>query len=87
MDALSPYEREAVVLRCAGMTSAQIAAQRSVTGNTIKNQVNRVIYKMRAVPEMRNMAARGVIEAVCYRLGYEQALSDIEMQLQRRHAA
>lgn len=83
---LSEREKQGVGLRCAGLTSAQIAAQRDVTGNTIKYQVNRAIEKMRAVPEMRELASQGVVEAVCYRLGYEQALADIA-RLARKRAA
>ena len=84
---LSEREKQGVGLRCAGLTSAQIAAQRDVTGNTIKNQVNRAIEKMRAVPEMRELASQGVVEAVCYRLGYEQALWEIEATMARKRAA
>lgn len=84
---LSEREKQGVGLRCAGLTSAQIADRRFVTGNTIKNQVNRAIEKMRAVPELRDMAATGVVEAVCWRLGYEQALADIETTMARERAA
>lgn len=84
---LSEREKQGVGLRCAGLTSAQIADRRFVTGNTIKNQVNRAIEKMRAVPELRDMAATGVVEAVCWRLGYEQALWDIEATMARKRAA
>ena len=84
---LSEREKQGVGLRCAGLTSAQIADRRFVTGNTIKYQVNRAIEKMRAVPEMRELASQGVVEAVCWRLGYEQALWEIEAQVARKRAA
>ncbi|MCA9876791.1 MAG: hypothetical protein KC442_03385 [Thermomicrobiales bacterium] len=84
---LSRHEHEVVMSRCAGMTLAQIAARRSVTRDTIKNQVTKVIERMRAAPELQHMAAHGVIEAICYRLGYEQALADIEAQVARKRAA
>lgn len=84
---LTRKERSTLERRCAGLGLQEMAEQDGMGWSSQRNRLLRLYEKMRAVPDIEPLPARNITEALCYRLGYEQALADIEAQVARKRAA
>ena len=82
LDTLTARERETIEARCKGMNAVSIAARDGTSAQTVSNCLQRVYDKAGSGSGGQNQA-----EAICYRLGYEQALADIEATIARKRAA
>lgn len=84
LDSLTMRERQVLEARCRGLSNNEVAWESRSSEQTIKNQVTSLL---------KRMISGGVIERnrgmdrICWCLGYEQALADIEARLTRKRAA
>ena len=85
---LTRLEREALDARCDGVSVRDLATYAQVGEYAIYSRMKGIREKMRArMLDEARIKGPNLTEALCYRLGYEQALADIEARLPRRQAA
>lgn len=84
---LSPRQRIALELRCDGLAAVAMGPRMGTSAIAAARLITVAIEKLREAPDLADASERAVIGAICYRLGYEQALADIEATMARKRAA
>lgn len=69
---LSGREQEVLVLRCRGYTNKEVASMAFVSEQTVKNHVTSAMRKLSPTTGTATMTG------ICWRLGYETALLDVQ---------
>lgn len=85
-NSLTPQQRRVVTLRCEGSTNAEIGAQICIEGQTVKNTITGALRKLHPVARGAKAGNRGAMETVCWRIGYESAIRDIQRTIAARKA-
>ena len=70
---LTEQERRSLLARCAGQTNGEVAEARFITVATVKVHLTTALRKLRGVVSTDKPNNRGVLEVVCWHLGYEAA--------------
>lgn len=81
---LTPAEQRVVALRCRGFGNPQTAAHLFITQATVKGHVTRILAKLRRATLAPDQAERSTMDVICWRYGYETALSDLMQHLEDR---
>lgn len=72
---LTTREQHTLLARCRGQTNGAIAAEGFVTAGTVSVHRTQALRKLRPVVSPDTHDHRGVLEVVCWHLGYEAALT------------
>lgn len=80
---LTERERRTLLARCGGQTNGEIAETRFITAGTVRAHRTNALRKLREVVSPDKSDHRGVLEVVCWHLGYEAARQNQE-QLQEQ---
>lgn len=75
---LTAREQHILLARCEGQTIGAIADAHSISPMTVKTHRTRAVRKLRGVVASATPDHRGVLEVVCWHLGYEAARQDQE---------
>lgn len=86
LDRLTPLERSTLDARCRGVNALGIGTRDGVKREAVRNRMLRIYAKARENAEFDAVSGQILAEALCWRLGYEQALADIEAQMARKRA-
>lgn len=70
---LTEQERRSLLARCAGQTNGEVAEARFITAGTVRVHRTNALRKLRKVVSLDKLDNRGVLEVVCWHLGYEAA--------------
>lgn len=81
---LTPTEQRVVALRCQGFGNPQTAVRLCITQATVKGHVTRILAKLHRASQMPDHAERSGMDVICWRYGYETALSDLTQHLRDR---
>lgn len=81
---LTRAEQRVVALRCQGLGNPQTADRLFVTEATVKGHVTSIFAKLRRTTFAADQPERSAMDVVCWRHGYETALSDISQRLENR---
>jgi DNA-binding CsgD family transcriptional regulator len=81
---LTPAEQRVVALRCRGFGNPQTADHLFVTQATVKRHVTRILVKLQQAAVAADQPERSAMDGVCWRHGYETALSDLTQHLGER---
>ena len=81
---LTPAEQRVVDLRCRGFGNPQTAAHLFITQATVKGHVTRILAKLRRAALAPDQPERSSMDMICWRYGYETALSDLMQHLEDR---
>lgn len=85
---LTRLERETLDARCDGVSVRDLATYAQVGEYAIYSRMRGIREKMRGgMLDEERIKGPQLTEAICYRLGYEQALADIEARMAKRRAA
>ncbi len=81
-DRLLPQHRTALILRCRGLSEGDIAIAISLANRTARNHLKSAVHQIAGPGD-----PEATIANVCWNIGYEQALQDVENQVQRKRAS
>lgn len=84
---LTPAEQRVVALRCQGFGNPRTADHLFVTQATVKGHVTRILAKLRQATFAPGQGERSAMDVICWRHGYETALSEVMQQLEDRKSA
>lgn len=84
---LPRQQRRVLELRCQGLTIDQSAQQLQVSRQTIKGYTTKALTALRDVLPETLVQGHGTVEQICWRIGYESALRDIEENIAARKRA
>lgn len=83
---LTDWQRQAVAARCHGATMQEVAHERGVTALAVRNVVMTAYERLRQ-GGMTGVPPHSMAETICWRLGYDQALDDIDTHMASKRAA
>lgn len=84
---LSPQQRRAIEGRCRGLTNNEVGDELFIAGQTVKNHLTIAFKRLHQVARGSRTGSQGAMTAICWCIGYEAALQDIEHTIASRKRA
>lgn len=84
---LSRQQRRVLELRCQGLTIDESAQHLQISPQTVKGYTTGALAALRDILPETLVRGHGTVEQICWRIGYETALQDIEHTIATRKQA